>query len=234
MSILTDVDIRDYFEKENPLMIKPFSEECLTPVGYDLRAGGKYVTTDDGRQIELHECMKVTIFPKQTALISTLEKVSMPKDRSISALIVSKVSKVSKGLSHVATTIDADWSGNLIIALTNHSSEKIEICHGESFCTVVFFKNLTPSIKPCEKKDGRPDVFFKDLSKKATEALKKKQYTEKSFFYKSFIAPLIVVFGLMFAYLNFADNGYMITGIVTASVAISQLYHSSLIIKYKK
>ncbi len=234
MSVLTDTDISERLSRDeawddkSTLNIYPYSEKCLTPVGYDLRAGGRFATSDEGRLIVLKEGMKITIFPKQTALISTLEKISMPQDRSISGLIVSKVSKVSRGLSHVATTIDADWSGNLLIALTNHSYRKIEIGFEEAFCTVLFLTNHHPSTEPCGKQDGRPDIMIDDwleISKEAIEAEKKLKRAKKRRF---LLSPLIILLGGIIGYSFFGPSQPAIIATVALSVGLSQVINSYL------
>jgi len=126
MALLTDTSIREILckspqsQSSNELLINPFDEDSLTPVGYDLRVGNLY-SSKRGETYNINTDEFVEIFPGDTVLIRTLENISMPKDKSISAIILSKVSKVSKGLSHISTTIDADWSGYLLIAINNHS-----------------------------------------------------------------------------------------------------------------
>lgn len=236
MSLLTDTDIREYLEgNEHPLKIEPYSEDSLTPVGYDLRAGGKYATSDEGVLIDpFREGMKLSLYPGQTALVSTLEKISMPKDGSISALIVSKVSKVSKGLSHISTTIDPDWSGSLIIAITNHSSNKIEIEHGEPLCTAVFFINKSLPQKSCEKSGGRPDIFVREWTTISKKIINDRKAERSNLFKKFLISPLIIIVGFIIGYIFFGPSKPIIIAIVGMSVAISQLYNTYLTYSYKQ
>jgi len=168
MSLLTDTDLKNIICSEsnwtdrNKLHIHPFFEDCLTPVGYDLRIGSPYSSALKGGTFKIKEDEKIAISPGDTVLITTLEKVGMPKNRTVSALIVSKVSKVSKGLSHVSTTIDPDWEGNLLITIHNHSRENVNLNFAEPFCTTVFFENKSPSTKDCEKAAGRLDIFLNE------------------------------------------------------------------------
>ncbi len=179
MSLLTDTDLRtrmcigQTWEDGSKLHIYPFSESCMTPVGYDLRTGKLYSSSVHGGPFKLEDNGRIGVSRGDTVLIATLEKVDMPKDRSISALIMSRVSMVSKGLSHVATTIDPDWEGNLLIAMTNHSRSTIELQVGQPICTVVFFENKSASTKNCEKLPGRLDIFVNELSSVAQAARKK-------------------------------------------------------------
>ncbi|MEW6068075.1 MAG: hypothetical protein AB1610_07285 [Nitrospirota bacterium] len=153
MSLLTDTNLKNMICSENTwtdknkLHIYPFFEDCLTPVGYDLRVGSPYSSALKGGTFEIKEGDQIAIIPQDTVLITTLEEVGMPKDRTISALIASKVSKVSKGLSHISTTIDPDWDGKLLIAIHNHSRDTVNLNFAEPLCTVVFFENKSPSTK---------------------------------------------------------------------------------------
>lgn len=152
MSILTDTDLKQilHFDEsqwipENSLLIKGGSENCITPMGYDLRVGGFYktfmtkpslVSLDDSTR------KKVIIKPGDIALVGTLEQIKLPQDGSISALILSRVSQVSKGLSNISTKIDPGWKDEeLLIPVQNFSRDTIELNHGEKLCTIVFFKN---------------------------------------------------------------------------------------------
>lgn len=157
MSILTDSDIRsilcttqETWNPETQLLIQDFCEECLTPMGYDLRVGGFYKTfTTKPNLVSLHNPgEKVLVKPRDIALIGTLERIRMPKNGSISAIILSKVSKVSKGLSHISTKVDPGWcEGELLVPVQNFSREVVSLKYSESFCTIIFFENKSkPSI----------------------------------------------------------------------------------------
>jgi len=225
MSLLTDTDLRqiicmdeEWQNRDKHLHIFPFIEKSLTPVGYDLRIGYSYSSAMHGGPKKISEGDKFVVFPGDTVLITTLEKVGMPQNRSISALIQSKVSKVSKGLSHVSTTIDPDWDGNLLIAVHSHSKNKIELEFGESFCTVVFFENKSVATKDCGKVAGRLDIFVAEWSEKAMKAKKKEAI-------KSFLSPVIIIVSLVGGYFLFGNNPGFIAS-VAGGVALSQIIKS--------
>jgi deoxycytidine triphosphate deaminase len=174
MCVLTDVDLigadgaggilsrdRDWTNRTESLHIYPCDDECITPVGYDLRVGRLYASSRSKGPQELAEGSSIKIRPKTTVLIETLETVDMPENRKYSALINSKVSKVSKGLSHISTTIDPDWSGRLLIAVHNHGGGTITLKADEAFCTIVFLENCSPSRKASEKIAQRPDILLR-------------------------------------------------------------------------
>ncbi|NWF61163.1 MAG: hypothetical protein HXY43_18375 [Fischerella sp.] len=150
MSILTDTDLKKilcYDEAQwndnKPLLIEHGSDDCLTPMGYDLRVGGFYKTFIAKPNLDtLEEGKSVVIKPGDIALIGTYERLRMPQDGSISALILSRVSQVSRGLSNISTKVDPGWAeGELLIPVQNFSRDVIELKHKEKFCTIIFFKN---------------------------------------------------------------------------------------------
>ena len=225
MSILTDTDLERVIKdsssgsNKSQLVIDPFDEKSLTPVGYDLRVGETYTTSDIGQiQKNLSEGEKITLKPGTTALISTLEDVQMPKDKTVTGLIESKVSQVSKGLSHVSTTVDPDWRGHLLIAIHNHAIEEIELAYGETFCTVVFFKNESPATRDSDKQPHRLDIFLKQFQEKSIGA----QRAEKR---KNWIAPAIMLgvagFAGLAGYYIFG-NSEGLTAAVTVGLAVAR------------
>jgi deoxycytidine triphosphate deaminase len=169
MSLLTDTDLEnnicsnERWNEENKIHIYPYSEPCLTPVGYDLRVGNRYSSLLRGYH-DIDD--KISILPGDTVLIETLEKVGMPRNRSLSALVESMVSIVSKGLSHISTTIDADWNGPLLIAIHNFTKNIIELKKEQPFFTVVFFENKSPSTREWQRDAdrGRADILLKNIA----------------------------------------------------------------------
>src|SRR5665647_882212 len=138
MSLLTNSDLEKIIAEKSSievcdkLIIEPYSPKSLTPVGYDLRIGKRY--SSKGKLYDIRPNEKFKIPKGVTILVMTLERIEMPLDLSISGLISSKVSVVAKGVSHISTTIDADWKGNLLIAITNISQNSIEFEYGQKFC----------------------------------------------------------------------------------------------------
>ena len=226
MSLLTDSDLEKILKNEEEgasdenLIIYPFSNDSLTPVGYDLRVGETAATSNKAGRIKLVEGESFTIPANTTALVTTLENIGMPKNRSLSALIESKVTKVSKGLSHISTTVDPDWKGNLLIAVHNHSSDKFKLSYGEAFCTIVFIENLSPSKKPCDKQPGRLDVFLDKFEEESAKAAKKRTF-------KEFLPPLVILLFAGVGYLAFGNSiGFSASAIV--GIAISQYISAKL------
>jgi deoxycytidine triphosphate deaminase len=184
MGVLTDTDLlemlcttKDWTDKHK-IHIYPFADKSLTPIGYDLCVGSPCCHGTNGGIIDLRKGEKLKIRPRDTVLITTLETVGMPSDKSLSAFILSKVSQVAQGLTNISTTVDADYHGHLLITLHNASPTVISLEYGESFCTMVFLKNLTSATRDCGKKPDRPDILLKayaDATKRAHHKEKKKR-----------------------------------------------------------
>ncbi len=190
-------------EQETKIGIEPFTEECLSPVGYDLSVGEQYSSALRGMGT-ISEDKPVIIEPGDTVLIFSLEKVKMPKSKLVSALILSKVSQVSKGLSHIATTIDPDWQENyLLIAVHNHSIKNIKLEFKERFCTIVFFETKDASEKSSQTGGAeRLANFVHNYDAEARRKLKQIERTNKEILIYHIISlsliPLSIVVGYMF------------------------------------
>ncbi|MEO1643432.1 MAG: hypothetical protein AAFR74_08860, partial [Pseudomonadota bacterium] len=153
---MTDTDILHLLAKGDgvdatSLRIVGFDDVHLTPLGYDLRAGKTVQLSGEKTPHLLNESDSVFIAPGQTALIETLEEISMPREgalaKSLSGMIFSKVSAVSRGLSHISTTVDPDWHGRLLIAVHNHANYPIKIAYGDAICTLSFIENKTKATR---------------------------------------------------------------------------------------
>lgn len=211
MALLTNTDLNEIVidnidsATENNLVIVPFEKANLTPVGYDLRVGKSYVI--DSHKGELSENSEFKIDSKKMALIHTLEEIGMPPNKTLSALIHSKVSLSCKGLSNISTTVDADWTGNLLIAVYNNSNKAISLKYGESFCTISFIENKSPAkAGRYAKPNKRTDILENSFAESYEE---NKKHPLLSLFLHC-IPPIIPAFSLYAAYSNFKENSFMI------------------------
>jgi deoxycytidine triphosphate deaminase len=174
--LLSDVDIRgllssscssfteshtlrgQWEESDSKLLIYPFQEDCLTPIGYDLTVGSRWLALTRQERFSLGPGDRLSILAGETALITTEEYIGMPTSYQYGGIIQSKVSQVSRGLSHISTTIDTDWEGRLLIAVTNNMPYPVSIEYGKPFCTMMLFKTLSASKKRSDKPPGRRDI----------------------------------------------------------------------------
>jgi deoxycytidine triphosphate deaminase len=168
VSVVSDSTLRRYLDRH--VVIEPLDDNAITPVGYDFSVGnfvyilGKGpITPKDG----------VYVIPKRsTALIITKEAlwVSM----KIAGTFHSKVSLVSKGLSHISTTLDPGWFGPLLIATTNQNDHDFELAENTQFVTLVMYKVLHRAGRPHRKPPFRQDIL-KDLLTKTDQYVMKMQ-----------------------------------------------------------
>lgn len=147
MSILSDVDIKNYIE-ENVLGIEPFIEKNLTPNGYDLSIDEVYIKKNDEH---INEGMAV-IPPLSWFAVSTKEFVKMGP--LITSQLWIRSSYARKGVMASFGKVDAGFHGTLTISCFNSNDTPLEIPIGDRFCQIVFEKmNSIPS-ELYDKKSG--------------------------------------------------------------------------------
>lgn len=245
MSLLSDTDIEQILSPsshsgfretmqpgnwegfQDNLLIFPFSDELITPVGYDLTIGDLYLSFAKQEKLALEPGDELVIQPLDTVLITTEEYLGLPKNQTIAGLIESKVSLVCKGLSNISTTLDHDWEGHLLVSVTNYRNNPITLKRGQPFCTAMFFSSRNPATRPCGKPAGRRDVIVDQLDGWLIEA---KQAAEQSkFALLSSILPTMVPVVIMLA---IAGIGLMLFGPTegfAGSVALGIATASSLL-----
>ena len=211
MTVLTDTSIVGILEKsketwmkkddikQKKLLIAPFDEQSLTPVGYDLRVGDRYLKmrTKLREFRRLKENEELTIEHNEVVAIETVEYVGMPQNKTCSGILVSKVSVAEMGLSHISTSLDPDYKGKLIITLTNHSNRKVRLRRKQPFCTVIFLKNEEPASKDCEKDPDKHITFLVEDWKLLPQQIKKKIF----FRVMRIVLPIIPLIYLLYRYI---------------------------------
>lgn len=165
MAMLIDTDIKKAIQerKVNPkegIGIEPFDETtCLTPVGYDLRVGTEAFSWKKKSVIDiLQNKGRLCIEPHDTVVIKTLESIELSK--SIGATIHSMVSRVvPEGLSHISTTIDPGWTGQLLVSVHNYGESSINLKFQQPFCTVCFYEVKSPAEKDVRIPVNRDELW---------------------------------------------------------------------------
>lgn len=167
MTLLTDVDIKKALGKD--IVIEPCIESNLTPIGYDFTIGDFVFSLEKGL-LEPKEGVYI-LPPKNTFQILTKE--SLWVSNRIGGTFHSKVSLVSKGLSHISTTLDPGWYGPLLITIRNNTDNEIPIKTTDTFVTLIFFKVLTPTKTRHWKPEFRKDILTNQLDNQTGEYIKK-------------------------------------------------------------
>ncbi len=122
MSLLTDKDITKLLGKD--IVIDNFFPEGVTPVGYDFHVGDFVYSLDQCSLIKPVDGY-YDLPPESTILILTRESLWVSK--RIGGLFHSKVSLVTQGLSHIATTLDPNWFGPLLITFRNNNKTPFKL-----------------------------------------------------------------------------------------------------------
>jgi len=154
--MLSDRDISKYLNKE--IVIFPFNEDDLTPVGYNLNPSD-FVFSLKSKDLVPEVNGAYSIQPHDTVLILTQEAVWVSK--KIAGTFHSKVGVVSAGFGHISTTLDPDWKGPLLISLNNPTDSSLELPSDKSFVTLVFYKVRTPALKDHDNLPNRTDIIKK-------------------------------------------------------------------------
>jgi deoxycytidine triphosphate deaminase len=153
--LLSDQDIQKILNRE--IVIYPFDENDLTPVGYNLNPSD-FVFSIQSQSLVLESNGFFEIQPHDTVLILTKEAVWV--SRKIAGTFHSKVSVVSAGFGHISTTLDPNWKGPLLISLNNPTDNSLNIPVDKSFVTLVFYKVRTPALKDAlDNLPSRADIL---------------------------------------------------------------------------
>jgi deoxycytidine triphosphate deaminase len=126
-------------------------EDCIQPIGFDFRIGNEIWLWSLQKVVD-PEKGEVYLKPGESAVIKTYEFLQMPAD--MGAIIQSKVSWVSLGVSHISTTIDPTFRGHLAIAITNLGIKDIPLKYKSKFATGIFLRK--------EPKDATLPVLLKE------------------------------------------------------------------------
>lgn len=169
MSIFSDVDIRKALGKD--IVIEPFMESSLTPIGYDFTVG-EYIYCLEHGLIE-PEDGAFEIPPHSTVQILTRE--SLWVSSRIGGTFHSKVSLVSRGMSHISTTLDPGWYGPLLITLRNNMATPQRLKTTDAFVTLIFFRVTSPTTTKHNKPESRRDILVSQLTNQTEQYIKKIQ-----------------------------------------------------------
>ncbi len=132
--ILSDRDIKKAI-LAGEIGITPFSENKLTPNGYDL--------TIDEILIDGERKKEAVIPPMKWFAISTLEYIKL---KNHVAQLWLRSSYARKGVMASFGKVDAGFEGNLTISAFNTHKE-IHLIAGETFCQIVFEELKSPPLK---------------------------------------------------------------------------------------
>lgn len=130
-------DIQNELKNGN-LKIIPCNDECIKGASYDLTPSAVAMSTKKGmlEKVYREKCYlkdKYYIYahPKDTVLIVSNEYIQL--QGNIAGYISSRVSKLVEGFGHISTTIDPNWAGAVLIAVSNPTSKPLKIYVGRGY-----------------------------------------------------------------------------------------------------
>ena len=137
---------------EGHLKIFPFEPKNLTGIGYNLSTTDFAFSINQGILLTIHRKTTssgveryVTIPANDTVLFFSKEYIEV--DQTLAGTFHPKVSRVSEGLGHISTTLDATWKGQLLISVNNPTSKGIKFDldkSGGNIMTLILHKLDTP------------------------------------------------------------------------------------------
>ncbi|MBX9999589.1 hypothetical protein H7S55_05390 [Priestia aryabhattai] len=154
--LLSNNDIKRELIKARNLSIHPLKMENIKGSSINLTASKYAWRVSDKKSAVANN--KITIPPNDTVCIFTEEAVWV--SRRIGGTYHPRVSLVSKGLGHISTTLDPQWYGLSLVAISNPTSSPKEIRVGESFVSIMLYYLKTPAPKGIiENQASRPDIY---------------------------------------------------------------------------
>lgn len=154
------------------LVIYPYSDKNLTPVGYNLSFSRFIVSLRKRSFVKLYKDKDKPewffyLNPHETVLILTREAIWVSK--FIGGIFQSKVSMVTKGIGHVSTTLDPGWQGQLLVPINNPTRRKIKIpiafennaheLEYYTFITMVLFHTREAACSNSDNKSARLELL---------------------------------------------------------------------------
>ncbi|MCK5414840.1 MAG: dCTP deaminase [Thermoplasmata archaeon] len=147
MSILSDRDIQEALGRGD-MDIEPFSEEALTPNGYDLSIAEVLLPDTGHRFLE-----GVAMVPPMTRfMVSTRERVRLGP--ALTAQLWLRTTWARRGVLAAFGKIDAGFDGTLTFAAFNTSMEAQEVTIGETFAQLVVEAMSGPAEAVYAKRSG--------------------------------------------------------------------------------
>ncbi len=132
--------------KNGEISISPFSEDSLTPNGYDLKVGELMIPD---KKIHIKDG-KIKIDKGTHFLVGTLEEVSVGNRHVAQLWLKSRWAR--RGVLASFGLVDAGFRG--ILTLGAYATREIEISIGDKFVQICFFELKSEVEKPYEKRSG--------------------------------------------------------------------------------
>lgn len=136
--VLSYKDITKLIGKE--IYIYPYNEKNLKECSYNLTLS-KYAYSIYDKKLLINKKNQIVIPSQETVILITEESIYVTG--RICGTYHSKVSLVSRGLSHISTTLDPYYIGKSAITVHNNSNKPIILNPGDTFATIIFYRLST-------------------------------------------------------------------------------------------
>lgn len=159
MSVLSAQTIRFRCRSRMKQLIDPFHERTvvngktfgLSSCGYDIRAS-----------VPEKPIRTVLLMPGEFVLLSSVEKIHMPRD--LVAIVHDKSSWARRGLALQNTVLEPGWYGHITLELSNHGRQILHIPHADPIAQLMFHLLDEPTEQPYNGK-------YQDQPDRAVEAI---------------------------------------------------------------
>ncbi len=138
------------------ILIFPLDRGRIKGVGYNLSVSSFGWSLRTKRELrQTPDGSAFVVDAGDTALVETEETVWVSK--GIAGTLHSKVDRVSEGFSSISTTLDPEWIGPLLMAITNVTDHPLELRKGESFTTLILHRVAKAKAQDTGNRAGRTD-----------------------------------------------------------------------------
>jgi len=121
--------------------VEPFKAEHVNPASYDITLGRDWICPT--REPEQFVAEKLTLFPGEVVLATTVEYIRMPRDVVGDLKLKSSLGRL--WLNHsLSGWIDCNFQGQVTLELQNLGPEPRKLATGMRVAQIVFFQMETP------------------------------------------------------------------------------------------
>lgn len=159
---LVDWQIQDAISS-GKIKIDPYEPELIQPNSLDIRLAREFRSyIPNGDIIDLHDrdsierdtvfevCESKILYPGQSVLGSTLERIHLPSDIFAELAGRSSVARTFVAIHVCAGVVDAGFEGNLTLEMVNLGSRPVKLYAFEPIAQLIF----TQTEKKCDKPYG--------------------------------------------------------------------------------
>ncbi len=145
---LSNVDILE-FVNSGDIIIDPFARSQLQPSSYDLRLGGDFYHYDSERRVTLPWGATFKLWPGETVLATTVERVALSAKIDGDLTGKSSVGRKFVMVQVTAGFFDPGWDGEGTLEMVNLSRKTtVDFTVGQTICQMRFQLLRTPADPP--------------------------------------------------------------------------------------